>query len=449
MLNNFLSNRKNTARNDEENARTLKSFSSVEKSMKNNFALIVVAVFAFCLFTSATSAQWWHSGVGMRIGGGGNATQKCGNTEASCGPWPNCVDIRNITYCVNNKVVNTYCSFNVIRNRTTSTACTEFGLNVVDDDESEADVNYRLYSVGTTSKLAEGSLFGYGRIRMNGVVLRGDFEFEYDDARLKFLIKNLDMSKVENKKIIMDMKDFDPHINNTILVRAYHVELPTDFSFSSIILKLTYEDDEVDNPNMLAVYRCGSFNNTANKCSGSWTRMTGVSIDTANNIVSLTLSNFSVYMLAEQDVSTTTTTTIPSNTTSTTTTTTTSTTVPTTTTTSSGGNGGSDYYEDTTTVEETETTIPTTIEEQLESAATTENVTQQTQSATGFSSLIDQNKLVVISPFIAVGAAVILYYSFQNSQFPKYSGKSKVFKKLQAPKSKKNRSSKHGTVLRL
>jgi len=452
MVNNFLFDSKFSDKINEKNNGRFKSFGLLERNMKTRLVLMAATIFAFYFLTSFVSAQWWRSGVGMHVGGTGSSTQKCGNIDASCGDWPNCVDLTNVTYCVSNKVVTAYCSLNKVRNRTTSNPCTEFGLNFTDDDSNESDVGFSLYSTGTTNVLTSGSIFGSGIIRHSSVLSKADFEFRYDDGRLGVLIKGLNITKLAaSPRVIVDMKDVDPDLDSILPIRAYHVELPAQFSFSSILLKMKYDADEIDNATMLVVYRCGSFNANTNSCSGSWTKMPGVSIDTANRIVSVTLTNFSVYMLGEQEQNTTTTTTTTTISSNTTTTTTTST-VPTTTTVYSSGGAGAT----TTSTEEETTTVPTTVEEESEEDTNPAvNATQQPQSFIGFTSLVEQNKLLIASPFVAIAGAYALYYSFQKSGqlYPKHHGKSKVYKKLEPRKLKAKNSKKrfdHGdTILKL
>jgi len=425
--------------------------------------LLAATILAFYFLTSFSFAQI-TSGIGMHvIAGGQSSTQKCGNSINSCGKWPNCQSLANLTYCVNGKIYESYClSTNLIRNRSTYATCTEFTLNLTDDDENENSADFYMYSVGTSNVLGSGTISGPDRIIFTPAISKTDFELRHDDSRMIFIMKNLDVTKLSGSiKVIIDKKDIDPDINGVNPLRSYHVELPSQFSYSSIILKLKYDSDEVDDENKLVVYRCGSFNPQTNLCNVNWTRMSNVTIDKTNNIVSLTLSSFSVYMLGEQgqNTTTTTTTTVQSNTTTTTSTTST-TTIPIIY--SGGGGSGSDGSDVATTSTNEETTIPSITEELSEQSddavnTTSENITQTqgTNPATSFASMIEQNKLLIASPFIALAAGYALYYSFQKSgqPFSKHSGRSKVYKKLAKPLKakgmKKSNKEYSGTVLKL
>ena len=425
--------------------------------------LLTATILAFYFLTSFSFALV-SSGIGMHvIIGIESSTQRCGNSMNSCGAWPNCKTLTNLTYCVNGKIYESYCSANVIRNRTTSSTCTEFILNLTDDDENENSADFYMYSVGTSNVLGSGTISGPDRIIFTPAISKTDFELRHDDSRMMFVIKNLDVTKLSgNVKVIIDKKDIDPDITGVNTLRSYHVELPSQFSYSSIVLKLKYDSDEVDDENKIVVYRCGSFNPQTNLCNVNWTVMPNVTIDKTNNIVSLTLSNFSVYMLGEQgqNTTTTTTTTVQSNTTTTASTTSTSTTtIPII---YSGGGGSGSDDDGTTTSTNEETTIPSITEEQPEQSDGTvntspENITQTqgTNSATSFASMVEQNKLLIASPFIALAAGYALYYSFQKSgqSLSKHSGRSKVYKKLAKPlkakRMKKSNKEYGGTVLKL
>ena len=422
--------------------------------------LLTTTILAFYFLASFSFAQI-TSGIGVHVIIGMNSsTQKCGNSMNSCGKWPNCYNLANISYCVNGKIYESYCSANAVRNRTTSSTCTEFILNMTDDDENENSADFYIYSTGTSNVLGSGSISGPDRIIFTPSISKADFELRHDDSNMMIVLKNLDITKLSGSvRIIIDKKNIDPDISNVNPVSAYHVELPSQFSFSSITLKLKYESGEVNNENNLVVYRCGSFNTQTNLCNANWTVMPNVTIDKNNNIVSLTLSSFSVYMLGEKDYSNSTT----STTTTTNTTTTTSATTSSTTTTAveyggGGGGGNGDGNGETTTVAEETTINPSTVEEQVagEENTTTANVTgtQETNSVTGFASMVEQNKLLIASPFIALAAGYVLYYSFQKSgqPFSKYSGRAKVYKKLVKPKTKgmKKRNTEYdGMVLKL
>jgi len=431
--------------------------------------LLIAAIFAFYFLASFASAQMIKTGVGVRVSiGGGSSGQKCGNTKNSCGTWPNCYNLTDVSYCVNGKIIESYCSYNNIRNTTLTTkTCSEFIVNLTDDDENENSADYHFYSAGTTNLLGSGSISGIERIISTPAISKADLELEHDGLNMIIIIKNLDVGKLTQvSKLIIHKKDIDPDLYGINPIRFYHVELPAQFSFSSLLLKLKYDEDEVENASMLVVYKCSSFNTDTDSCNVNWTKMSNVKIDTTNKVVSLNLTSFSVYMLAEkeQNTTTTTTTTIQSNTTTTSSTTTTA---PTTTTAviwdSGGGGGGSDGTgdESTTTVVTTneDEAIPLATEEQLDDASTTANTTQAqgTQATTGFAAMVEQNKLLIVSPFIALGAAYVLYYSFQKSGqpfYPKYSGRSKIFKKLNVKGLKKSARKKSnrqysGTVLKL
>lgn len=97
-------------------------------------------------------------------------------------------------------------------------------------------------------------------------------------------------------------------------IKRIEVELPSNFTYSTVTLKIKYSDINFINESNITVYKCSSFNPSTNTCNENWTKITPTEIDKTNKIILLEINSFSVYVLGEP-MQTTTTTTLPTTTT--------------------------------------------------------------------------------------------------------------------------------------
>jgi hypothetical protein len=241
-------------------------------------------------------------GVGIRIG---SPTNKCANTLSSCGTFPDCVNLTGIVYCVNGRVVKPYCYSNTVKNKTYNAACdsstqinsVNFQLNITNGAGSNRQLIVTLLSAGTADVINTTTIDGYGSVSsLENVV---DFKFEYDNSNLNVIVKNLNLTNLNSKvsSIIVDKPT--PTIPNTSVYKAYKVELPSYFVYSSILLAVNYNGVTVNNENNLRFYKCSSFDTTTNTCSENWMEITSVTRNTTSKTISTEINSFSVYVLGE------------------------------------------------------------------------------------------------------------------------------------------------------
>jgi len=225
---------------------------------------------------------------------------RCEGTTTSCGLDGNCLDLTGLIYCVDGRIVETICRYNRPRNRTTSTPCKNinFDLNVKDENGLNVPINLTLYKPGTNDTVKKFEINGSGSI--NTFEEKIDFNIDYDNSNLMIKVKNLDIESLNSTSpsIIIDSK-VEPNIPGVNVYIAYKVELPSEFTYSSITLSVKYSDITVEDENNLTFYRCGSFNSTTNECNEEWSTIDTSVLDTTNKIASITISNFSVYALGE------------------------------------------------------------------------------------------------------------------------------------------------------
>jgi len=246
---------------------------------------------------------------------GGSSSLSCGNNITSCGTSPNCVDLSQISYCVNGHLVQPYCWVNKPQNRTTSSAClptTNFILKAKGHDGSDKQLTLTFFSPGTTSNpILISTLTGNATVASPLPIV--DSEIDFDNSYLRIFMKGLNVTSLQSggtngtSQVNIERITTAVTIPGASVDKSYLVEFPSSFSFKSLVLNLSYIDVSVNNASNLVLYRCGSYNFATNNCDSGWQLKTGVTIDTANKILSVPLTGFSVYSLAEQGATTTTT----------------------------------------------------------------------------------------------------------------------------------------------
>jgi hypothetical protein len=422
--------------------------------MKKEVALIS-SIFIFSLlltvfsFVQALDAPPFGS-VGSHLGGIiGGQQQVCSNTDTSCGTWPNCFDLTYVKYCVNGKIMESYCFSNEIKNRTTAIACKNINIplnfRITDSSDVDDSADINLYVPGTGDSV--GSLSVTGEDSVNSTRDIVDALFKYDSEILRFKIKKLNLTKIVTQPIHITFDAISPEIPNQFVIRAYKVQLPQDFSYDSIELYMKYESNEVENMSSLAIFKCSNYNIATETCSGSWVKMDSV-IDDTNKIVASSITGFSAYALTEFENSQTTTSST-STTTTTPTTTTTSAPPASSSSSSSGTTGGaalggssSPGSSTTTTSKSTTTTTPTLVITTATSSQT-ENATgnQTSQKGTG-DSVLATGTIQMITIGLAIPAGAVSYvllrkYNTEKEQPYRYLRTYKRNTKIKKSKSKK------------
>jgi hypothetical protein len=289
--------------------------------MKQEIILIFLLTISFLLtihFTFASSGVI-SSGVGVVFGtSGSNSTgsgEKC--EKDMCGPPGNCTNITGVTYCIDGKISKLRCVANKIEKVKTYKACQnlEIGFNVTDDEGSPNDLDVEITSASGVI-LSSSPISGLGSFSLANQAV--DMKFKFDESKFVFKAKNVDLNKISSRinNIIVDI--VNPNIPNVNVYKAYRVELPSDFTFSQILLEANYSDAQIGNEDNITVYKCSSYNPSTNSCNEAWSKFTSITVDKTNKIISLQINSFSVYVFGEQSSSTTTTTTtIPNSTTTT------------------------------------------------------------------------------------------------------------------------------------
>jgi len=371
---------------------------------------------------------------------------RCGNNSTSCGSPGHCVDLTGAVYCVRGRIVQTKCLSNNIRNETLTSSCDggDYKITIKNSLGGSSSANITMYSAGSSKIIGRSSVTGEGSI--NSLENLADMEFDFRNSEFNFLIKGTNLSNLPtSREFIIDK--VNATIAGTTVFKAFHVELPQGFAFSSIILKIRYSDVTI-NENNITLYKCSNFTNA---CNSNWQKISIIK-DSAKRIAIAEVSSFSAYALGDPGSNTTTTTTtVPNSTTTTTTTTVPNSTTTTTTTTTvqdtDDYGSGSDYY---TSEPESTTTIETTITETETPEVIVENVTNSTVEIdskpnllTAFMSMPSNYALVI--PTLAVVAGSLIFKMIkQNGEYKtKYYPGAAKFKKMkkQHKKVKGKRSS--------
>ena len=281
------------------------------------FAFLFTIVSLFSPFAAAVGCEpplQFCGGIGVVVNPGGsgssNSTQKCSSTITSCGTYPNCFDLSQLSYCVNGHVVQPYCSGNVPKNRTMTNHCTpttNFVMRARGHDDSDEHLTVTFFSPGTTNNPVVTSDFS-GNSSMASPLPIVDATMDYDDSYLDISMKNVNVTSLQvagTINLTIDKINASVPISGVKVYKTYLVELPSSFLFDSLVLKVRYSDVGVTNESNLVLYRCGTYNFATGNCDSGWELKSNVTRDTSGKIISLQLTGFSAYALAEQGVSTT------------------------------------------------------------------------------------------------------------------------------------------------
>lgn len=310
---NFISNRNSSLVKGKKVQIKLKSFYSdkLNMSLKRILLSLMVLFIVSNLIIKPTVADDFIEGTvkGSVCPGCPGPTPgqtQCGNNVTSCGRDNLCIDLTGMVYCVKGRIVETKCSYNKPINDSSLTRCQLFQpqLNVKNKAGSQRSINITLYSPGTTDEINSFSINGLGSIYSLSSMV--DFELYFDDSNLNFKARNLNLSKLSSSiDLIIDKLSITTP--NADVYKAFLVELPSNFTYSSITLNIKYSGITIRNENNLKLYRCDSFNSTANTCNGNWTAI-DTTLDSNNDVASANINHFSVYALGEPKQQTTTTT---------------------------------------------------------------------------------------------------------------------------------------------
>jgi hypothetical protein len=276
------------------------------KNRSNIFSIFFLAAFLLiCVYISSASPSGGPvGGVGVVVhGSGDNGTSSCGNIDASCGVYPNCTDLTNVKYCVNGKVVESYCYVNSARNRTRTTACTgtvniPLLFNVT--DSQGRDENSEIEFFDSNNGTSVGTLSGSGEENFNASKESLDVNFNYDSGNFLFKIRKLNLTALASSPIHLSFDAVNPEIPNYTLVRAYKVDLPENFHFESIKLFVKFLPDEVVNASMLSLLKCDDYNISEEQCTGSWYTVAST-LDQTGGKMTADITGFSAYALAESN----------------------------------------------------------------------------------------------------------------------------------------------------
>jgi len=418
--------------------------------MKIRVSTILFLTFLFFVLASCETWAVPPAGpagsVGIVIHGTAtpNTTQQCSSNQTSCGIWPNCADISDLTtYCVNGHVIESYCSLNVIRNRTKrGPTCSNYipepsiGFNITNTEDSDEIVDLTIYNPGTPDIIITRTIDGFDSLPLSAKKV--DLEFAYDDSNLKVKVKGLNISKLTSNKIHIVIDEVSPEIDGVYILRAYKVQLPNDFSYNSIDLTMTYNPDEVENESALVLYKCSNYNYQNDVCNGNWTKI-NLNINKESKIALANIMGFSVYALGEKESTTTTSTT-------TTTTPTTTTTVPQTTSTQSqSSSAGSSNAAGSSSTTTRPTTTQSTQPPAENNSGTPSTITNQTEESaknpTGMFVLSSETiQTLAIVASIPIGALSL--FLFRNHQLKEMSPK--TYYKTHSKYNKKRTKQKRG-----
>jgi len=291
-------------------------------------------------------------------------------------------------------------------------------LTAEDEDGNEQILNISVYKTDTEDLINRYSIDGNVSFPLNDSKI--DMDIDYDESNLQIKLKGLNVSNLngKNSKVIVNdvmIGDF-PDISTTYVLVAYKVELPSDFNFTQIVLKIKYSHLPVTDENNLLLYKCSNYNLTSDTCVSGWIPV-NATIDKNNHLVTATINGFSVYGLGEKENnSSTTTTTTTSSTTSTTTTTSTS--QPP----STGGSSSGGVYIPPASSATTTTTRSTTTTSQPKTTTTTSQSTTTTQTKTttisqyftGMATFLKSNSYTIAIPIVIAAGLVAGWIIFKN-----------------------------------
>jgi len=398
----------------------LNSFNLIDFTMIKRMllasAFFVFAVSVLCVSFAMSSDP--TEIIGPKINAGTGIRPRCGNNVTSCGDPGSCVDLTGMVYCVRGRVVRSKCLSNNVKNETLTTSCNggEFKIRIKNTIGGSGSANVTIYSAGSSSIIGRSSITGEGNINSLDDIV--DMEFDLNSSQFNFLMKNVDL-KILNTNRDFVMERLSAVVPGAVVFKALYVELPNNFAYSSIILKIKYSDVTISESN-ITLYKCSSFNVTSGTCNSAWQKINLVK-DSTRKLAIAEVNSFSAYALGDSGgVTTTTTTTIPNSTTTTTTTvpnsTTTTTTVSTTTTTVYQSDGSGSQYSTSSIIEETDYSDQTDSDLGLdatdESAETNNQTTngEQQKSANPLTALMSMpGNYAFVIPVVAVVTGGLLF----------------------------------------
>ena len=252
-----------------------------------------------------------------------------------------------------------------------------------------------------------------------------DFELSYDNRNLDMMVNNFNITNMDGLSPQITIQKVNTQIPGFNIYRAYKVELPTNFNYNDILLKIKLADVSGVNYGNITVYRCVNYDMVNNNCPSGWENVNPtISTDLANQLISFDINHFSVYVIGNYGnaSSTTTTTTVPSGSTTTTVPITTTTTIQATTTTvksssgggPSGGDGnlGGGFNLPPLDISTTTTTTETGI---TASSNSTTSTTNKNQSAlTGMFTNISNTNYLIAGIVIIASAGILGFYIYQK-----------------------------------
>lgn len=284
-----------------------------------------------------------------------------------------------------------------------------------------------------------------------------------DNSNLDVMINGLNMNSLngttaQNAPNIIVAK-VNPQISNVVVFKAYRVELPSNFSYNTILLTIRLGDTSGVDYNNVTVYRCGTFDQNSGVCTDStgWVAQAATP-DQAHQLIQLNINHFSVYAVGSGSSSTSST-----QTTTTTTQTQTQTSSSTSTYTppqsnnnlvqasssgSSGGGGGVGLISKTTTTTQTPTTTTSVLIVRRNSSETSStSKTNQAPALTGLLGLNNQISPLLIAAIIIVGSVAALPWIKNNYDISRLKFWEKSYRTF--PSYKKPRKARKNTELKL
>jgi len=176
--------------------------------------------------------------IGPEVHAGVGGKRYCGNNITSCGEPGKCIDLTGMVYCVRGRVVETRCLSNNIRNETLTTPCDggSFEVNFVDVDGSDASVGITVYEKDSSDIIGKSSVTGRGY--MNSLELSADMNVEFLNSEFVFLIKGADFTNFVGKTSNFVIGKVNAVVPGTTVFKAFYVELPSNFTFSAVVLKI-------------------------------------------------------------------------------------------------------------------------------------------------------------------------------------------------------------------
>ena len=288
-----------------------------------------------------------------------------------------------------------------------------------------------------------------------------DLEITHDSNNLYILVNSLNLTNLDGTTTQITVQVQNPQIPNVTVYKAYQVELPSQFSYNNIFLRINLGNVSNVNYSNISVYRCGNY--VSNNCLDGWVSQP-ISVDLTNKFVSLNINHFSVYAVGSGSGNSNVQTTTTSTTTTTSASTSTSTYIPpasnsNSVSTSSGGNsgggtgggGGGAFIQQTTTTTQTPTTTTTVlIIKRNDTTSSSTSQTSQTLPISGFLGLTNQISLLLVAAVVIVASVAAISWMKNKYTLPRLDFWKKSYKTFPSfNKTKKSKGKKSHTELKL